>query len=325
MARNAVIKVLRSNLKRALRSGRLSETEGLLEQLKDEDPLSVETRGLELETLIASRRWSDATKLASQLSELYPASARIRYLSARVHYHNKDYLRALEQFAESERIHPHWLSRRWLGKTHTQLGHYQEAEASLIDVCTEHPQVRLDLAWLYERRDDPQRALHYLEEYLTFRPDDEFAKAQRLRLRANVLAADELVAEVELLRDLEETIPAELLPTYVKRLLETGQGAAARQFVEHQSPQWDERTSASVAWECHRLQAYDLALRLFLRGLPAFHRDYKYLSALESAALHCQCAAEVMSAYETLAVDNKRLYGRIKALKKRGVDLPNSE
>jgi tetratricopeptide (TPR) repeat protein len=325
MARNAVIKVLRSNLKRALRSGHLSETEGLLEQLKDEDPLSVETRGLELETLIAARRWSDATKLASQLSELFPASARIRYLTARVHYHNKNYPRALEQFAESERIHPHWSSRRWLGKTHTQLGHYQEAEASLIDLCAEHPQVRLDLAWLYERRDDPQRALRYLEEYLSFRPDDEFAKAQRLRLRANVLAADELVAEVDTLRDLEETVPPELLPTYVKRLLETGQGAAARQFIEHQHVQWDERISASVAWECHHLQAYDLALRLFLRGLSVYYRDFKYLSALEFAAIRCQRVDEVVTAYETHAADNNRLYGRTKALKKRAGIHPDSD
>ncbi len=317
MARNAVIKVLRSNLKRALRSGQLAETESLLEQLKDEDPLSVETRGLELETLIAARRWLDATKLAAQLSELFPASARIRYLIARVHYHNKDYPRALEQFAESERIHPHWVSRRWLGKTHTQLGHYQEAEASLIDLCAEHPQVRLDLAWLYERRDDPQRALHHLEDYLRFRPDDAFARAQRLRLRANLLSADELLAEVDTLRDLEEAVPSELLPTYVKRLLETGQGAAARQFIEHQHAQWDERTCASIAWECHRLQAYDVALRLFLRGLTAFHRDFKYLSALESAALRCRRVEEVITAYETFAADNKRLYGRGRALQKR--------
>ena len=188
----------------------------------------------------------------------------------------------------------------------------------MIDVCAEHPQVGLDLAWLYERRDDPQRALRHLENYLRFRPDDAFAKAQRLRLRANLLSADELLAEVDTLRDLEEAVPAELLPTYVKRLLETGQGATARQFIEHQQAQWDERTCASIAWECHHLQAYDLALRLFLRGLTAFHRDFKYLSALESAAIRCQRVEEVVIAYETFAADNKRLYGRGKALEKRG-------
>jgi hypothetical protein len=204
-----------------------------------------------------------------------------------------------------------------LGKTCTQLGLFEEAEAMLIDLPTAHPQVGLDLAWLYERRDDPQRALQYLNDYLAWRPEDGFAKTHRLRLQATTLSPGALVEEVDGLMELDEPVPLGLLVPYVQRLLETGQSAAAREFIAQQRPHWEAQVAASVAWVCYHLQAYDLALWLFLQGLPTHAQEYKYLSALEKAAVHCQRVDEVIEAYEALAADEKHLYGRIKTLEKR--------
>jgi tetratricopeptide (TPR) repeat protein len=312
-----LIKVLRSNLRAALRQGSPSQAADIIARLKEEDPLALQTRGLELEYLIAVGQWKQARSLALQLLDLHPDSARIHYLAARVHYHDRSYSQALHHFRESERLHPHWLTRRWLGKTQTQLGQYGHAEAMLLGLLSEHPQVNLDLAWLYERREQPQQALKYVQDYLDFRPDDEFAQTQRRRLRSVSLGAEELVVEVDTLLELDEEIPAEMLSVYVQRLLETGQGAEARRFIARHGADWDPKEAASVAWICHRLQAYDLALQLFLSGLPVSTGNYKYLSALESAAVHCMRVDDVLDAYERLAPQDKRLYGRMKSLAKR--------
>lgn len=312
-----LIKVLRSNLRASLRQGNLSQAADIIARLKEEDPLALQTRGLELEYLIVIGQWEQARGLASQLLDLHPDSARIHYLAARLHYHGRRYSRALQDFRESERLHPHWLTRRWLGKTQTQLGQYEHAEALLLGVLPEHPQANLDLAWLYERREQPQQALKYVQDYLNFRPDDEFAQAQRRRLCSVTLGAEELVTEVDTLVELDEEIPVEMLSVYVQRLLETGQGAEARRFITRHGADWDPKEAAAVAWNCHRLQAYDLALQLFLSGLPVNTGNYKYLSALESAAVHCMRVDEVLDAYERLAPQDKRLYGRMKSLAKR--------
>lgn len=317
MAHKTLLKVLRDNLKRALHRGGLEEAKALLARLHDEDPLALATRGLELEYLIAAGSWEEATHLAQQLIQLFPVSARIQYLTGRVCYHQKDYMKARSHFDESQRLHPHWLPRHWLAKTHTQLGNYALAEALLVDLQPNHPRVALDLAWLFERRGVQERALKVIENYLQQDPGDVQAQRQRLRLKSNSLAPAELLAEVEVLMELGETVPAEMLSAYIQRLFETGQGASARRFIQENYCQWKAHTVASIAWICHRVQAYDVALQLFLAELPGHARDYKYLSALESAALHCQRIEPVLSAYEVLAPENKPLYGRMKSLNRR--------
>jgi predicted Zn-dependent protease len=317
MAHKALVRVLRANLQRCLRSRQHDEAQALLERLKEEEPLAVETRGLELELLIGRERWEEAALLAEQLLALFPSSARVHYLAGRLAYKKKDYARAIERLAEAERLHPHWATRRWLGKAHTQHGDYDRAEALLVGLAEQHPEVAIDLAWLYERRDQPEEALRHLEAHLVRRPDDAFAAARRLRLRARLLSAAEAVAEVGSLLDLGETVPPEIVPTYVQRLLETGQGAAARRYVDEHRAEWAPGTAAAVGWICHRLQAYDLALQLFLLELESHTGDVKYLSAVESAARRCARLVEVVDAYQNLAPREKHLYGRIKALKKR--------
>lgn len=317
MATSRVLRVLQRNLRQALRQRQLTEASALLERLRHEDPLSAETRGFELEYLFYSRRWDEAMTLTVQLLGLFPDSARIHYLAGRLCYQQKIYAQALRHFYESERIYDHWHTRRWIGKTHSQLGSLEDAEASLLDLLGHHPEVAIDLAWVYERKAAPDRALGYLETYLNLRPDDGFAKAQRLRLRARTLLPEELVEEVEALRALGEAIPSEVVTLYVERMLGAGRGTEIRRFIGEERAGFDMRTAASLAWVCHRLQAYDLAFRLFLQGLPGHLRDFKYLSALESAAARCARIEELIPHYETYAPEEKRLYGRIQGLQRR--------
>lgn len=311
-----VIQTLRNNMKQALFRGDLHQAEILLARLKEEDPLSADTRSLELALLVRAGQWQEAGALAGQLLALFPSSSRIHYLAGRVDYHRKDYGRALGHFEESQRLRPDWQVRRWLGKTATQAGRFEQAEAVLLELVGDHPQVAADLAWLYERRRDWERALRYVDQYLEAHPDDAFIRTQQARLRAAALAPDELVEEVDTLQALDEPVPEALLPDYLRGLLETGQGAAARAFVEAHGAQWDVRTASSVAWVCRDLQAYDLALRLFLQALPGHVRDFKYLATLEAVAKRCHREDEVIAAYGPLTQEHEGFYGRIKALER---------
>lgn len=312
-----VIKVLRRNLQQAIKARQFDEAEALLMQLKDEDPLSLGTRGLELEYFVVAGQWSDAQILAEQLLRLFPQSARIQYLAGRIYYRIKNYRLALQYFEESNSLHWHWRALRWSGKTQTQLGQFEAAERILLGLVTEHVSINIDLAWLYERRNQVVRALEHIEVYLKKYPEDAFANVQRLRLVACTQEPDALSEDVDTLLELDEEVPAEMLPAYIQNLLESGQGHLVRKFVAEHSEQIDEQAAVALAWICHRLQAYDLAVSLFTKGLPSRLSDVKYLSALESAARHCNRVDELIEQYEVLAPDEKRLYGRVRSLKKR--------
>ncbi|MCI0654331.1 MAG: hypothetical protein L0Y38_02420 [Methylococcaceae bacterium] len=309
-----VIRVLRRNLKQSLRNRHLHEAENLIDQLKMEDPLSLETRGLELEFLIAKERWREARTLAEQLHRLHPGSARIHFLCGRLKYRHKEYEKALHFFEESNRLHPHWITQRWMGKTCTQLGKFEHAEALLLSLVDAHIAVNLDLAWLYERSDQALRALAHVRCYLENRPDDPFAKDQEIRLKAQTVQPETLSGDIELLIELDEEIPLGMLPAYLSFLLESGQTPSARDFLLKYRSRLDTNTTTSLAWVCYKLQAYDLAMDLFIQGFPEKIRDVKYLSALESAARHCNRIAELIRQYENSAGEERRLYGRIKRL-----------
>lgn len=314
---NDYIKVLRRNLKKALATRQLDEAADLLLRLKETDPLSLETQGLDLEYQITVGRQKNALEMAVQLVRRYAGSARIQYLAGRAYYLVKQYDQAVQHFSESDRIHPHWRARRWLGKSHTQKGTFVEAEASFLALAGEHSIVALDLAWLYERMKRPEEALTYVEAYLKNHPEDDFAKAQKLRLESHNLEPDELAEEVQTLSALGEEVPPELFAAYIESLLATGRGDAARSLLLDGDRPRDDRTTASVAWICHRLRAYDLALQMFLQALPSHLHDVKYLSALESSARHCNRVEDVVASYTRYSEEDKRFFGRIKGLNKR--------
>jgi tetratricopeptide (TPR) repeat protein len=312
-----LLQVLRRNFRQALNRRQLAQAAEVLERLREEDPLSVETRGMALEYMLWAGRREEGAALLSQLLRSFPDSARIHYLAGRLSYQEKDYRAALRHFTESLRIHPSWRTRRWLGKTHSQLGQLNEAEALLVELAPRFPAVYVDLAWVYERMDDVGRALACLEAYVDDHPKDAFAKAQRLRLRARASSPEDLVEEVENLRALGDDIPSELATTYVQRLLETGQGTEARRFIDESSDRLDRRAATLLAWVCYHLQAYDMALQLFSIALPAHLRDYKYLCAFESAAVQCHRIGEVIEHYAEHVEEEKTLHGWIKNLRRR--------
>ena len=312
-----LVSTLLRNMKQALTQGRLSEAEDILARLKREDPLSRETRGYELEFYLASERLAEAETLAKQLRRSFPDSARIWFLSGKLAYRQRRYDDAETCFRESQRLYPSDQLRFWLGKTLTQIGMWDEAESLLISVRERYEQAQLDLAWLYERRGELQRALDAYDEYLATHPGNEFASAMRVKLKARALEPEALIEEVERLVEFGEHVPDSLYPEYIEKLLDTGQSVRAREEIRTRLPEIDSRLASRVGWVCYRRQAYDLAFELFLRHLESNLTNFKYLNSLESAAARCSRLTELIEAYGRLAPSFPKLHGRLKTLLKR--------
>ncbi len=310
-----LIKVLQRNLRALLRGGDLKEAARVLERLEDVAPLTLETRALELEFLLQSQRHAEAVALADQLIGQFQASSRIRYLAGIAAYRRRDYRTAVEHFRESQRLHPHWKHRRWLGKSLTQLGQLDAAEAELLPLSEEYAVCLGDLAWNCERRGDIARALELLERHHARFPDDRFTLARMRRLKARELSPEEIQEEITLMEELGETPDPELIPAYLKALLETGQGGKARKYANEHRPLWSLDETRECAWVCHHSQAFDLAFELFL-GLFRHDRDnYKYLNALEKAAKRAGRLDTLCGMYEELAPRDKRFFGRLGKLR----------
>jgi tetratricopeptide (TPR) repeat protein len=311
------LQALQRNLRQALNQNHADEAAEILDRLKKEDPLSLETRGFELEFYLKSNRLSEAESLARQLCHLFPQSARIFLLAGKVAYRQKRYLEAEARFRESHRIFPHWRTAHWLGKTLTQSGKLEEAEPLLLGVVEHSGNARLDLAWLYERRNDFDGALKQYDAFLEHNPAHTFAIEQQKRLKAKILDPEALIEEVDALAEWGEQIPDALFSELVEKLFQTGDSLRARAEITARLGKFDTRLGVRVAWVCHKYQAYDLALSLFQAFLPANLSNYKYLRALESAAARCHRVPQVIEAYRALAGQAPHLHGRIKSLARR--------
>ncbi len=313
----AILMALRNNMRQALSRGELSDATDILARLKAEDPLSLETRGLELEFYLRSDRQAEAEALAKQLTNLYPGSARMFFLAGRVAYRQKRYREAESDFRESHRLYPHWRTQHWLGKTLTQSGAFEEAEP-LLQVARQHqPRALLDLAWLYERKNDLAAALEACESFLKENPADSFASEQRVRLKARMLESEALIQEADSLSALGEGVSESLLPELVERLFQTGQGARARETVLAKLETLDAKLAARIAWVCYRARAYDLACALFLPHVADNLTNFKFLCALESAARKSNRLPQVLETYQTLSPRAPHLHGRLRLLGRR--------
>lgn len=313
-----VIETLKHNMRQALSNGRLNEAETILARLKKEDPLSPATRGFELEFYLNSDRFSEAEALAEQLCRLFPESARIIFLAGKLAYRQKRYEEAESRLRESLRLYPSWQTQHWLGKTLTQSGKFDEAE-SLLHLALEHQRhALLDLAWLYERRNDLEAALKAVDDFLAENPGNAYAAEQRTRIRARMLEPEELVSEMGALASLGEEVPAALFPEFVRTLFETGQSPRAREEITARMHQMDSKVGVRIAWICYQAQAYDLACTLFLAHLGGNKSNIKYLTALESAADKCNRLSEVVAAYRTFLPQTGQFYGRLRSLARRG-------
>ena len=313
----AVLTVLRRHLQDALKRQDLAEAARLLERLKAEAPLALETRGLELEYFIKAGQLQQADELAAQLCHLFPGSSRVRFLAGKTAYRLKQYAAAEEQFRESLRLFQSRLASYWLGKTLTQIGHLDEALGLLQEAHQAYPSALCDLAWLYERRGNHERALECLETYLANHGETPFIQQQVARLKAKLLPAEEMLEEMSTLTDLGETIPHHLVADYLTRLFESGEAPRARALIASQMADWPPRVTAQAAWAAYHAMAFDQAFELFLKGLEGHAGHYKVLNALEHAALKCHRGAELIQAYERLAPEQRGFYGRVKKLNKK--------
>jgi tetratricopeptide (TPR) repeat protein len=304
-------------MQQALRGNRLEEAEDILARLKKEDPLSQTTRGLELEFYLNSDRLTDAEALSEQLCRLFPESARIFFLAGKLTYQQKRYEQAEAHFRESLRLFPHWRGRHWLGKTLTQAGKLQEAESLLMSVVENNRRALLDLAWLHERRNDLDAALKVYDDFLLENPGNSYASEQKVRIKARMLEPEEFISEVSALTEMDEAVPAAIVPEFVQKLFDTGQSLRAREEVLERIKSLDAKTSVQVAWVCYRARAYDLACTIFLKHLGVNKSNFKYLNALESAADKCNRLRELMIAYEAFLPEEKHFYGRWKSLSRR--------
>jgi tetratricopeptide (TPR) repeat protein len=312
-----VVVALRKNLQRALFDHRLTEAEEVLSRLKREDPLAVETRGFELELHIESERLAEADALANQLCRMFPGSARIWLLAGKLSYRQRRYEQAEQRIRESERIYPHPWTQYWLGKTLTQAGRYDEAESLLLGVRQQNPWATLILAWLYDRKNDFEAALKAYDEFLEVQPGNRFATDQRLRIKARMLEPEALIDEVDALSEMGEPVSEQLFPEFVQSLFDTGQTLRAREEIAARLGTLQDREAVQVGWISYRKRAYDIACTVFLSHLPTHKFDFKYLSALESAAAKCNRLREVLDAYLPLAPESRQLYGRLRSLQRR--------
>ncbi len=309
--------ILRRNLASALSRRAIPEAAEILAQLKTQDPLSQETRTLELEYHFRAGHKAESGALRETLLNHYPASPRVQYLAGRIEYGEKHYKVALEHFEESYRLSPHAAVQRYRGKTLTQLGRFNEAEAILEPMAGANPECLADLSWLHERRGDLDRALAAAESLAAHQGRSEFARSLVQRLRAKLLNPAELLEEVENLTALGEKVPEEIIIRRSAALLRQGQGKEAREFMALHRGRLGGRAVVSLGWECYKLQAFDLSFELFLAALPDHPSDAKLLSALEKSAEMCNRLNDVFTAYKHLAPHHRPLFGRMKRLSTR--------
>ena len=312
----AVVESLRQNFRQAIYHRRIREAEEILSRLKKEDPLSVETRGAELELYVEIGKSAEAAELAEQLCRTFPGSARILFLAGKLAYRQKRYNAAEPLFRESLRIHPSSQTQYWLGKTLTQSGQFSEAESLLMEVRKENPWSLLALAWLHERRNDLESALRFYDEFLALHPEDTAASERRLRLKARTLDPEALIEEVKTLSDFGEPVPRALFPELIQSLFETGRTPQAREEISARASSLESGDAVQIAWICYRNHAYDLACRLFLDHLRQNMYNFKYLAALEAAARKCNRLNDVVEAYGPLCQEARHLYGRRRLLRK---------
>jgi hypothetical protein len=185
----------------------------------------------------------------------------------------------------------------------------------LIALASKGDACRPDLAWLYERRDERDRAVAQYELHLAEQPLDARARENLLRLRADTMDAEALVEEVAGLAALGEPVPAELRQPYLRALLHTARASAARVFVGALLDTIEPKAATSLGWVCYRAQAWDLAYDLLVRGLPARVTDPLHLNALQKSAAHAGRTDELAEVFTAHASKNGALHTRARKLR----------
>jgi len=148
--------------------------------------------------------------------EQFPAPSRIQYLRGIAACRRRDYRQA------AERLHPHWKHRRWHGKSLSQVGKLDQAEALLLPLADWHPVCPADLAWNLRRPGDTDWAVEVLKGHHGHFPDNRHTPANLRRLKALELSTGEIQEEIAASEQRGEATYSSLLPAYLKALRTAG-------------------------------------------------------------------------------------------------------
>lgn len=311
---SSYIQVLSRNLSAALRKGDLEEAEALMERLREEDPMSLSTRGLELELTLKKGSLGPARSLCETLLSSHPDSSRIQFLAGDLNYKEKRYAIAVKHYRESFQLFNHWRSKYWLGKALTQAGQLDEAQSILEELVTKYTYIQTDLAWLYERKGDLEKALETYENVAERDPENKWVLQQMERIKGLLLDPEELVEELETLEDLGEEIPEHLLSDFVANLFKTGQAQKARDLVSEKLNGMNHRMALKVGWSCYHAQAYDLAFDLWIIALPHNLKAFKFINSIQAAARKAGRVDTLKELFEQYGSKEPSLYGRLRRL-----------
>lgn len=177
--KSPLYQTLAQRTRKALNQGRLDEAQTLVHKLKEQEPVTLETRGLELELALKRENLRDAGILATQLVQLFPSSSRIQFLTGQLEFQRQRYGKAERHFRQSHHIHPSPRTLLWLGKCLALAGKSAEALAILEPLYREAGRGGLELAWVYENLGRYHEARICYERLLAQNPDHEAAQ-QRL-------------------------------------------------------------------------------------------------------------------------------------------------
>ncbi|MBF0104184.1 MAG: tetratricopeptide repeat protein [Deltaproteobacteria bacterium] len=310
------VHTLRYNLSQALKHKNLEEAATALSHLKQIDPLSVETRGMELEFLVKKKDYKSGATLALQLTKLFPDSGRVLLLAGHVYYGLKDYKKAATYFTEASRVNPHRVSEYWRAKALTQMGAFAEAGPILELLVRQYPPARMDLGWLYERQKKWQLALDQYGMFLEAYPDHEFALKKVVEMKARMLDSKDLIEEMEDLAELGDETPPHLIPPLIEKLLKTADVEGAREVIKKNLEPLRSKFGVDAGWTCYRFKAFDLAFELFALNIQTNLDNFKFLNTIEMCARKCNRVAGLKTIYEALAAGHKPLYGRLRRLDK---------
>jgi len=313
---HALASVLKRNLRELIIQQDWVQAQALLQQLKEQDGFSKETHGLEYEYLIKSHHFVEAQAVSKQLLDWYADSSRFQFLTGLLYYIQKQYKKALPYFEESQNIYSSSYTQRYIGKTLTQLGQFETAEAILQTALPHTDLILADLAWLYELQQQYQRAIEFISNYLQHKPNDQRAIEQLQRLKTKQLSSDEIQQEIESLAEMDEEIPPHLMVEHYQGLIKQGEIQQAREWVQQHIEQWDSATMYQIAWDSYHFHLYDIAYQLFLKDFEVHQFQVKFLNSLEFACKKINKQQELAEFYEAWADKNKVLYGRRKKLLK---------
>ncbi len=306
--------------KRAMARGDGDEAERAASRLMELYPAEASSHGLMLELLLKKGRLDEAERAAERLTVRFPTSAGILFQAGIAAFRLKKYPLALMRFEESEKLFSSKKTRRMSAKTLINLGRFDDAESMLLNLVEIDPMCRTDLAWLYERKGDLVRAKEEAARRLSEYPDDERALSQKIRLEASSLDDAEVIEQVEILSELGEPLPPEMLSRYVNALLACGRSEDARKFIHDVKSGLDRRALVDLGWACYRLQLHDMVFELFVLVLEEENRNFKLLNALDISAVRAGRAAELAELYEALAQKQKALFGRARKLRGKETD-----